>query len=54
MNYTLKQLRERVEQTRSQQQGEDAHRGAWTYKPKQDCNIINEEVVTVSLIDATR
>ena len=37
MNYTLKQLRDRVDQLIANQ-GEDAHCGAWIYT-KEDCHL---------------
>jgi len=40
MNYTLKQLQERVNKL-IEQQGEDAHCGAWIYT-KEDCHLKNE------------
>ena len=41
MNYTLKQLQERVNQM-IEQQGEDAHCGAWIYT-KNDCHLKDED-----------
>ena len=40
MNYTLKQLQERVNNL-IEQQGEDAHCGAWIYT-KEDCHLKDE------------
>ena len=40
MNYTLKQLQERVNKL-IEQQGEDAHCGAWIYT-KEDCHLKDE------------
>ena len=40
MNYTLKQLRDRVDQLIANQ-GEDAHCGAWIYT-KEDCHLKDE------------
>ena len=40
MNYTLSQLRDRVNQM-IEQQGEDAHCGAWIYT-KHDCHLKDE------------
>ena len=40
MNYTLKQLQQRVNQT-SENQGEDAHCAAWIYT-KEDCHLKDE------------
>ena len=40
MNYTLKQLQERVNQM-IEQQGEDAHCAAWIYT-KEDCHLKDE------------
>ncbi len=41
MNYTLKQLRDRVDQL-IQNQGEDAHCGAWIYTAE-DCMIRDKD-----------
>ena len=41
MNYTLKELQERVNQM-IEQQGEDAHCGAWIYT-KNDCHLKDED-----------
>ena len=41
MNYTLKQLQERVNQM-IEQQGEDAHCAAWIYT-KEDCHLKDED-----------
>ena len=41
MNYTLKQLQERVN-TLIEQQGEDAHCAAWIYT-KEDCHLKDED-----------
>ena len=41
MNYTLKQLRDRVDQL-IENQGEDAHCGAWIYT-KEDCHLKDED-----------
>ena len=41
MNYTLKQLRDRVDQL-IKNQGEDAHCGAWIYT-KEDCHLKDED-----------
>ena len=41
MNYTLKELRDRVNQM-IEQQGEDAHCGAWIYT-KNDCHLKDED-----------
>jgi hypothetical protein len=41
MNYTLKQLQERVNKL-IEQQGEDAHCGAWIYT-KEDCHLKDED-----------
>ena len=41
MNYTLKQLRDRVDQLIANQ-GEDAHCGAWIYT-KEDCHLKDED-----------
>ena len=41
MNYTLKQLRDRVN-TLIEQQGEDAYCGAWIYT-KHDCHLKDED-----------
>jgi len=40
MNYTLKQLRDRVDQLIANQ-GEDAHCAAWIYT-KEDCNLYED------------
>ena len=40
MNYTLKELRDRVDKM-IEQQGEDAHCGAWIYT-KEDCHLKDE------------
>ena len=40
MNYTLKQLRDRVDQLIANQ-GEDAYCGAWIYT-KEDCNLYED------------
>jgi hypothetical protein len=40
MNYTLKQLQERVNKL-IEQQGEDAHCAAWIYT-KEDCHLTGE------------
>ena len=40
MNYTLKQLQDRVNRL-IEQQGEDAHCGAWIYT-KEDCNLYED------------
>ena len=40
MNYTLKELQQRVNQM-IEQQGEDAHCGAWIYT-KEDCHMKDE------------
>ena len=40
MNYTLKQLQERVNQL-IENQGEDAHCAAWIYT-KEDCHVKDE------------
>ena len=41
MNYTLKELQQRVNQL-IEQQGEDAHCGAWIYT-KNDCHLKDED-----------
>ena len=41
MNYTLKELQKRVNQM-IEQQGEDAHCGAWIYT-KNDCHLKDED-----------
>jgi len=41
MNYTLKQLQERVNKL-IEQQGEDAHCAAWIYT-KEDCHLKDED-----------
>ena len=41
MNYTLKELRDRVNKM-IEQQGEDAHCGAWIYT-KEDCHLKDED-----------
>ena len=41
MNYTLKELRDRVNKM-IEQQGEDAHCGAWIYT-KNDCHLKDED-----------
>ena len=41
MNYTLKQLQDRVNQL-IEQQGEDAHCAAWIYT-KEDCHLKDED-----------
>tara|TARA_B100001094_G_scaffold61988_1_gene57760 strand:- start:6649 stop:6942 length:294 start_codon:yes stop_codon:yes gene_type:complete len=41
MNYTLKQLQERVNKL-VEQQGEDAHCAAWIYT-KEDCHLKDED-----------
>ena len=41
MNYTLKQLQQRVNQM-IEQQGEDAHCAAWIYT-KEDCHLKDED-----------
>ena len=41
MNYTLKQLQERVNAL-IEQQGEDAYCGAWIYT-KEDCHLKDED-----------
>ena len=41
MNYTLKELRDRVNQM-IEQQGEDAHCAAWIYT-KNDCHLKDED-----------
>ena len=41
MNYTLSQLRDRVNKL-IEQQGEDAHCGAWIYT-KEDCHLKTED-----------
>ena len=41
MNYTLKQLQERVNKL-VEQQGEDAHCGAWIYT-KEDCHLKDKD-----------
>lgn len=41
MNYTLKQLQQRVNQL-IENQGEDAHCAAWIYT-KEDCHLKNED-----------
>ena len=41
MNYTLSQLRDRVNQM-IEQQGEDAHCAAWIYT-KEDCHLKDED-----------
>ena len=41
MNYTLKELRDRVSKM-IEQQGEDAHCGAWIYT-KNDCHLKDED-----------
>ena len=41
MNYTLKQLQERVNRL-IEQQGEDAHCAAWIYT-KEDCHLKDED-----------
>ena len=41
MNYTLSQLRDRVNQL-IENQGEDAHCGAWIYT-KEDCHLKDED-----------
>ncbi len=41
MNYTLKQLRDRVN-TLIEQQGEDAYCGAWIYTAE-DCAIVDND-----------
>ena len=41
MNYTLKQLQDRVNQM-IEQQGEDAHCAAWIYT-KEDCHLKDED-----------
>ena len=41
MNYTLKELQQRVYQL-IEQQGEDAHCGAWIYT-KNDCHLKDED-----------
>ena len=41
MNYTLKQLQERVNQM-IEQQGEDAHCAAWIYT-KEDCHLKDKD-----------
>ena len=41
MNYTLKELRDRVDKY-IEQQGEDAHCGAWIYT-KNDCHLKDED-----------
>jgi len=41
MNYTLKELKDRVN-TLIEQQGEDAHCGAWIYT-KDDCHLKDED-----------
>ena len=41
MNYTLKQLRDRVDQL-IENQGEDAHCAAWIYT-KHDCHLKDED-----------
>ena len=41
MNYTLSQLRDRVNKL-IEQQGEDAHCGAWIYT-KEDCHLKKED-----------
>ena len=41
MNYTLKQLQDRVNRL-IEQQGEDAHCGAWIYT-KEDCHLKDED-----------
>ncbi len=41
MNYTLKQLQERVNKL-VEQQGEDAHCAAWIYT-KEDCHLRDED-----------
>ena len=41
MNYTLKQLRDRVDQL-IENEGEDAHCGAWIYTAE-DCAIVDDD-----------
>jgi hypothetical protein len=41
MNYTLKQLQERVNKL-IEQQGEDAHCAAWIYTKEDVCNITDD------------
>ena len=41
MNYTLKELKDRVNKL-IEQQGEDAHCGAWIYTKEDVCNITDD------------
>ena len=52
MNYTLKQLQERVNKL-IEQQGEDAHCGAWIYTAE-DCCYEDEYLSLIHISEPTR